>query len=205
MGKCRIGLSILVAMLVVAACAPAVIAPPAPTPRTASPVPTRAPSPTGTDVATAAVGTDPGERVTLADVLFVRARLQSDGVWTFEVTVQHEDTGREHYADRWEVLTSEGEVLATRVLAHPHVDEQPFARSQSGIVIPDGMNEVRVRAHDGVHGYGGRDVIVDLTTAGGQDFEVSRQGLIIFRRVGQSRPKPHLGKLRSSARLWQCW
>ncbi len=51
--------------------------------------------------------------VTLADVLFVRARLQPDGTWTFEVTVQHEDTGWEHCADRWEVLTPEGEVLAT--------------------------------------------------------------------------------------------
>lgn len=51
--------------------------------------------------------------VTLADALFVRARLQPDGTWTFEVTVQHEDTGWEHCADRWEVLTPEGEVLAT--------------------------------------------------------------------------------------------
>lgn len=122
------------------------------------------------------VETEPaaGEAITLANVQFVRARLHSDGTWVFEVTVQHEDTGWEHYADRWEVLTPEGQVLATRVLTHPHVNEQPFTRSQSGIVIPEGVTQVWVRAHDLVHGYGGREVMVDLTVAEGQDFEVVR-------------------------------
>jgi thiosulfate/3-mercaptopyruvate sulfurtransferase len=115
-----------------------------------------------------------GDAVTLADVLFVRARLQADGTWSFDVTVQHEDTGWEHYADRWEVLTPEGQVLTTRVLTHPHVNEQPFTRSQSGIVIPEGVTQVQVRAHDLVDGYGGREVAVDLTVAKGQDFEVLR-------------------------------
>ncbi len=116
-----------------------------------------------------------GEAVTLADVLFVRARLQTDGTWSFEVTVQHEDRGWEHYADRWEVLSPDGRAsgaLATRVLTHPHVNEQPFTRSQSGIVIPEGVTQVRVRAHDLVDGYGGHEVVVDLTVAQGQDFEV---------------------------------
>jgi hypothetical protein len=112
--------------------------------------------------------------VTFSDVLFVRARLLENGTWSFEVTVQHEDTGWEHYADRWEVLTADGEVLASRILAHPHVDEQPFTRSQSGILIPEEVSQVRVRAHDLVHGYGGREVVVDLTLAQGENFEVSR-------------------------------
>jgi thiosulfate/3-mercaptopyruvate sulfurtransferase len=119
-------------------------------------------------------GSVTGEAVTLADVLFVRARLQSEGTWVFEVTVQHEDTGWEHYADRWEVLTPDGQVLATRVLTHPHVNEQPFTRSQSGIAIPEGVTQVRVRAHDLVDGYGGREVVVDLTVDKGPDFEVVR-------------------------------
>jgi hypothetical protein len=114
------------------------------------------------------------EPVTLAHVIFVWARLQAGGYWTFDVAVQHEDTGWEHYADLWEVLTMEGEVLTGRVLRHPHVDEQPFTRSQRGIVIPEGGTRVRVRAHDLVHGYGGREGVVELTQAGGEDFEVER-------------------------------
>ena len=48
-----------------------------------------------------------------------------DGMWICEVTVRHEDTGWEHYADRWEVLTASGQVPARWGVAHSHVDEQP--------------------------------------------------------------------------------
>lgn len=157
MRKRIIGSLILMGLLLPAGCAP-----------------TTVPTPAGAESSTPEPRPEVEEPVTLADVLTVRARLQPDGTWTFEVTVQHEDTGWENYADRWEVLTPEGEVLATRVLAHPHVDEQPFTRSQSGITIPEVVTQVRVRAHDLVHGYGGREVVVDLTLAQGEDFEVVR-------------------------------
>jgi hypothetical protein len=62
------------------------------------------------------------------------------------------------------------------LLLHPHVDEQPFTRSQSGIEIPPGVTQVRVRAHDLVDGYGGREVVVDLTKASGPDFKVEQEG-----------------------------
>lgn len=114
-----------------------------------------------------------------ADVLFVRAVQADDGRWAFTVTVQHPDTGWDNYADGWDVVTLDGTVLLpspdapfTRELLHPHVDEQPFTRSQSGIVIPDGVTTVRVRAHSNVGGYAGRAVTVDLTTASGPDYTV---------------------------------
>lgn len=55
-----------------------------------------------------------------------------------------------------------GEVLATRVLHHPHVGEQPFTRSLSGVAIPAGIQRVRVRARDSVYGFGGREPALDL-------------------------------------------
>ena len=114
-----------------------------------------------------------------ADVLFVRAVQAGGGNWTFHVTVEHPDTGWEDYADGWDVLTPDGQVLKpdpdspfTRLLLHPHENEQPFTRSQSGIAIPVGVSRVLVRAHDLVDGYGGREVWVDLTVASGEGFEV---------------------------------
>jgi hypothetical protein len=98
-----------------------------------------------------------------ADVLQAKAT-RSGAKWSFSVTVQHADEGWDHYADRWEVLTLEGELLATRVLAHPHVGEQPFTRGMGGIEIPEGTKEVVVRARDSVHGYGGKEVNFKLTT-----------------------------------------
>jgi hypothetical protein len=116
-----------------------------------------------------------------ADVLFVRAVQNADGRWTFHVTVEHPDSGWEDYADGWDVVTPDGEVLKvnpddrfTRLLLHPHETEQPFTRSQSGVVIPEGVTQVRVRAHDLVDGYGGREVMVDLTMISGPGFEVQR-------------------------------
>ena len=90
-----------------------------------------------------------------ADVIAVEVT-GSGTDFVFSVTVEHGDTGWEHYADKWEVVTEEGAVLGTRVLAHPHVDEQPFTRRGS-IAVPQGIQTVTVRAHDSVHGYGGAE------------------------------------------------
>jgi hypothetical protein len=90
----------------------------------------------------------------LADVLKVDVRA-SGGGWSFDVTVQHADTGWEHYADAWRVVGPDGTVYGTRTLYHPHVGEQPFTRSLSGVEIPTGVQVVTVEAHDLVHGWGG--------------------------------------------------
>lgn len=97
-----------------------------------------------------------------ADVIDVKVTAESGGTFAFDVTVQHADTGWEHYADKWEVIGQDGTIYGTRVLAHPHVDEQPFTRSQKGIIIPQGINKVIVRAHDLVDGLGGKEMVVDL-------------------------------------------
>ena len=126
--------------------------------------------------------TEPSQPAANADVENVRAIESADGTWTFHVTVRHPDTGWEDYADGWDVLTPDGVVIKpdpsspfTRLLLHPHETEQPFTRSQSGIVIPPDVTQVRVRAHDLVDGFGGREVVVDLTVSSGPDFEVERQ------------------------------
>ena len=93
-----------------------------------------------------------------ADVLNVRATPMADGRYRFDVTLRHADEGWKHYADRWEVLAPDGTVLATRVLRHPHVEEQPFTRSLDGVAVPEGISRVRVRARDSVHGTGGGEV-----------------------------------------------
>ena len=97
-----------------------------------------------------------------ADVLDVKASCNSDSICRFDVTVKHNDEGWDHYANRWEVLSPDGEILATRVLAHPHDNEQPFTRSLANTKIPSDLHEVVVRAHDSVHEYGGKEAVVKL-------------------------------------------
>ena len=97
-----------------------------------------------------------------ADVLSAEAQCSEDRICRFVVTLRHADEGWKHYADRWEVLSPEGELLATRVLRHPHVEEQPFTRVLPGVKVPISVERVRIRAHDSVHGYGGAEVEVEL-------------------------------------------
>ncbi len=97
-----------------------------------------------------------------ADVLAVDVTKAAPGVYRFDVTVRHADTGWDHYADRWDVVGPDGAVLGTRVLLHPHVGEQPFTRGLPRVEVPGGLSSVRVRAHDNVHGFGGAEITADL-------------------------------------------
>ncbi len=97
-------------------------------------------------LATAVVNAPAINSAANADVRFVTARQETDQSWTFEVTVAHPDQGWEDYADGWDVVLPDGSVVKpepyspfTRLLLHPHEAEQPFTRSQRGIVIPDGV------------------------------------------------------------------
>lgn len=83
--------------------------------------------------------------------------------WSVNVTLKHDDTGWEHYADNWRVVDSAGNVLGNRVLYHPHVDEQPFTRGLNIVMIPQEVKIIYVESHDKVHGWSTSRLKVDLS------------------------------------------
>ena len=87
---------------------------------------------------------------------------KSGDSYTFDVTIRHTDTGWEDYADAYRIKDPAGNVLGTRDLAHPHVDEQPFTRSLSGVKVPEGVTEVIIEAHDTVLGWSAATKTVKL-------------------------------------------
>ena len=97
-----------------------------------------------------------------ADVVAAEAVREGTGVYRFNVSVSHADAGWDHYANKWDVVAPDGTVLGTRELLHPHENEQPFTRSLGGVKIPDGVDRVTLRAHDSVHGYGGRELTIEI-------------------------------------------
>ena len=97
-----------------------------------------------------------------ADVVAVHVIQTGPGLYRFDVTVRHPDTGWDHYADTWDVVGPDGRVLATRTLLHPHVDEQPFTRSLGGVRLPATIGRVTIRAHDNVDGFGGLTQTVEI-------------------------------------------
>lgn len=97
-----------------------------------------------------------------AQVTNVTTSKRDNGSYCFNVTVRHNDTGWEHYADAWKVSDLKGNTLATRILAHPHENEQPFTRSKCGIVIPKDISKVAVQAKSNKHGYEAKPYVVDI-------------------------------------------
>lgn len=89
-----------------------------------------------------------------AEVTEATATQTTPGVWRFAVTIRHADTGWDHYADGWTVTLPDGTELGHRTLHHPHVEEQPFTRSLSGVAVPEGTAQVLIVPHDSVHGAG---------------------------------------------------
>lgn len=109
------------------------------------------------------------------EILQVELREQGPQNWRADVTLRHADTGWEHYADGWRVVTPDGEVLGHRTLHHPHVNEQPFTRSLSGIAVSPQMTRVVVEAHDKVHGWSPDRVTVDLKQSQGDRYRLERR------------------------------
>ena len=78
----------------------------------------------------------------------------SPGSYSFQVTVESDETGCGQYADWWEVLSSDGRLIYRRILIHSHVTEQPFTRSGGPVDIQPGETVI-VRAHMNSVGYEG--------------------------------------------------
>jgi len=97
----------------------------------------------------------------MVEVVDVKVKPQGENQYRFDVSLQHADAGWDHYANRWEILDTEGNILATRTLHHPHVNEQPFTRSLT-TRLPDHIKAVIIRGHDSVHQYEGREMSVSL-------------------------------------------
>ena len=88
-----------------------------------------------------------------ADVVAV-AWTGSEGAWTFTVTLRSPDVDCKQYADWWELVSPEGQLVYRRILDHSHPDEQPFARSGDPVDVAQDQALV-VRGHMNGAGYGG--------------------------------------------------
>ena len=88
-----------------------------------------------------------------AKVTAVEVMTSDTGSYTFVVTVKSPDTGCDQYANWWEVISEEGNLIYRRILAHSHVNEQPFRRAGGAVTVQPNQLVI-VRAHMHPQGYG---------------------------------------------------
>jgi hypothetical protein len=127
-------------------------------PTSTEPVETSTKIPPETAVDQNSITTTPTASAAMADTLFAEVLSVDvsgdENAYQLLVEIRSPDTGCEQYADWWEVVSQDGDLLYRRILTHSHVSEQPFKRS-GGPVSMDADSLVIVRAHMHPHGYGG--------------------------------------------------
>lgn len=108
------------------------------------------------------------------DILEAQLHASGPNQLRVAVTVEHPDTGWDHYADAWRVLDADGNVLGERILHHPHVNEQPFTRSLRGVTIPDGQRFMQIEARCSRDGWSHQRLRVDLEQKRGEGYRIHR-------------------------------
>ncbi len=96
------------------------------------------------------------------DVLAAQLTRNADGSFAIAVTIASPYDTPQRYADGWRVLALDGTVLGEHTLLHDHANEQPFTRTQQGVIIPSDVLSVTIEGRDLVNGYGGQTLTVPV-------------------------------------------
>ena len=119
-----------------------------------------------------------------ADVVSVSTSGESNN-YQFAVGISSPDVDCNQYANWWEIVSAEGELIYRRILTHSHPSEQPFVRSGGPVAIgPD--ERVIVRAHMHPVGYGG--TAYEGTISGG--FEAIQKPADFASDLNEQEPLP---------------
>jgi hypothetical protein len=108
---------------------------------------------------------DAGDAQQFPDIVEAELIPRGDGTYDVAVTVSSPYDTPQRYADGWRVLGPDGEVLGTHMLLHDHANEQPFTRTQRGLVVPAGIADVTIEGRDLEYGYGGGTVVVAVPSS----------------------------------------
>ncbi|WP_427981166.1 hypothetical protein [Agarivorans sp.] len=99
----------------------------------------------------------------VATIVAVEMTEQASQRWQISVSLLHDDSGPDHYADKWRVVDERGQLLAERTMLHPHVDEQPFTSSLESVLIPKTSSVVYIEAHDTQSAWAPQRIELDLS------------------------------------------
>lgn len=98
----------------------------------------------------------------IADVQVRRDSLDQPGIYHVEVVIEHADTGWDDYVDAWEIVGTNGQVLAARPFFEPELERDTTVSALAGVIIPVNHKTVLIRARKHPQGYQGEPVEVTV-------------------------------------------
>ncbi len=87
---------------------------------------------------------------------------ETGGLWAVTVTIAHDDTGWDHFAGGFAVLSPDGTQLGALEFSHPHTGQDRFEASLTGLRIPDDIPFILIRTRCSLVGWAAEPVKVDL-------------------------------------------
>jgi hypothetical protein len=82
----------------------------------------------------------------IADVQIKRDSVDQSGIYHIRVTIEHQDTGWDDYVEAWEITSPDGELLGVRPFFEPELEETQTITALAGVVIPEEIKSVTIRA-----------------------------------------------------------
>jgi len=101
----------------------------------------------------------------IARVADVKVRLDSPdqpGIFHISVTIEHQDTGWDDYIEAWELVGADGKVFASRPFFEPTLETQQTVTALSGVIIPQDVKTVLVRARNYPNGVEGEPFEIEV-------------------------------------------
>ncbi len=98
----------------------------------------------------------------VADVQIKRDSADQAGIYHILVTIEHEDTGWDDYVEAWEITSPEGELLGVRPFFEPELENTRTVSALAGVVIPEEIKSVMIRARTHPNGIEGDPFEIQL-------------------------------------------
>jgi len=95
------------------------------------------------------------------EILMVKAT-QSDGLWSFDVTVHHPDISSDHMMDSIAIFTPDEVQLETAEVPKPSIGAKHVTTQVNGVMIPAGVEYIIVRGHCNSDGWTHEGIIIAL-------------------------------------------
>lgn len=98
----------------------------------------------------------------IADVEIRRDSPDQTGIYHVRVTIEHHDQGWDNYVESWEIFGPDGQILGTRPFFEPELEREQTVSALAGIVIPEDIETVMIRARTFPGGLEGDPVEVNI-------------------------------------------